>query len=84
MNSDHVPFVTMMMSGSVKRHSFCSAGRRKRVMTRRRRRAILRLVMVKRAPKRPPQQPSTMAGRNMMTLTGIAFPACSNNNNRSR
>ena len=66
----------MIMSGSAKRQSFWRLGRRMRVMTLLRRRAILRLVIVKSAPKTPPRQPRAMAGRNMITFTGMALPAC--------
>ncbi len=32
--------------------------------------------MVKVAPRSPPMTPSSMAGANMITFTGMAFPTC--------
>ena len=58
----------------MKRTIFWMAGLRILAMSLRRKRAILRFVMVKMAPRIPPIRPSNIAGANMMTFTGMALP----------
>jgi hypothetical protein len=60
---------------------FSIVGRRILAISRRRRRAIFKLATVKTAPRMPPTKPSIIAGANIMTLTGIALPNCTDATN---